>query len=114
MSTRVSAPRSPCPRGRRYDPAVRRLAFAVVLAAVASCGKERVTTDATPREREVRGASGSTKGAGKDLSTPASGEAFAIRITRDACYGMCPVYDLEIDADGSVRYEGTRYANRYG
>lgn len=114
MSTRVSAPRWPCPQGRRYDPVVRRLALVVVLAAVASCGKERVSTEATPREREVRGASGSTKGAGKDLSTPASGETFAVRMTRAACYGTCPVYDLEIDADGSVRFQGTRYVRARG
>ena len=114
MSTRVRAARWPCPRARRYDRVVRRLAFALVLAAVASCGKERVTTEATPREHEVRGAAGSMKGAGKDLSTPASGETFAIRMTRDACYGTCPVYELEIDADGSVRFQGTRYVRARG
>jgi hypothetical protein len=101
-------------RQASYDPLVRRVAFAVGLAALAGCGKERVSTEATPRERVVSGASGSTKGAGKDLSTPASGETFAIRMTRAACYGTCPVYDLEIDADGSVRFEGARYVRVRG
>ena len=52
--------------------------------------------------------------AGKDLSMPVAGETFAIRMTRGACYGLCPVYDLEIDADGSVRFEGTRYVRARG
>lgn len=45
---------------------------------------------------------------------PVAGETFAIRMTRGACYGLCPVYDLEIDADGSVRFEGTRYVRARG
>ena len=98
----------------RYDLVVRGLVFALVVAAAAGCGKERVTTEASPRSGEVRGASGTTKGAGKNLSTPASGETFAIRMTREACYGVCPVYELEIDADGSVRFQGTRYVRARG
>lgn len=93
---------------------MRRLVLAVVLAAVASCGEGRGTTEATPRERVARGASGSTKGVGKDLSTPTSGETFAIRMTRDTCYGTCPAYGLEIDADGSVRFQGRRYVRVRG
>jgi len=98
----------------RYDRRVRRLAIAVfvaidVLATLSACGKERVSSEAAPRERVVRGASGSARTAGKDLSTPASGESFVIRMTRTACYGFCPEYDVEIDADGSVRFQGAHH-----
>ena len=103
----------------RYDLRVRRLALAVflaidVVATSSACGKERVSPEATPRERVVRGASGDARGAGKDLSTPASGESFVIRMTRTACYGVCPEYDVEIDADGSVRFQGARYVRVRG
>lgn len=33
---------------------------------------------------------------------------------RDGCYGACPVYDLEIDTDGSVRFQGMRYVRVRG
>jgi hypothetical protein len=99
---------------------MRRSAFAVLvavglLAGVSACGKERVSTDATPREREVRGASAGRIGAaGKDRSTPASGESFTVRMSRTSCYGLCPEYDVELDADGSVRFNGAHFVRVRG
>ena len=39
----------------------------------------------------------------KDWST------LKISLQRSACFGRCPVYDVEIDGDGTVYYDGKNY-----
>jgi hypothetical protein len=38
----------------------------------------------------------------------------AIRLHRDACFGHCPVYDVEIKADGTVGFDGKEYVKSVG
>src|SRR5262245_61810660 len=32
--------------------------------------------------------------------------ALLVSLQRDSCFGWCPAYRLDIDVDGTVRYEG--------
>jgi hypothetical protein len=53
-------------------------------------------------------------GLGEDRSEPAGDVRYVVRLERSACYGTCPVYGVEIDASGAVRYQGTRYVRVRG
>ena len=47
--------------------------------------------------------------------SPAAQEAdVEITLTRGACYGACPVYEVSITGDGAVTYEGRRFVNVLG
>jgi hypothetical protein len=39
---------------------------------------------------------------------------FRIRQSRSPCFGTCPVYNLEVQADGQVVYEGFSYVSSFG
>jgi hypothetical protein len=39
---------------------------------------------------------------------------FLIKLTRTACYGVCPVYDVMVDADGRVTYRGDEHVGVKG
>lgn len=39
---------------------------------------------------------------------------FFLSIERTPCYGRCPIYTLEVDARGHVRYEGERFVEKTG
>ena len=42
----------------------------------------------------------------QEQEQPPAGD-FELRMTRSACYGICPSYSLTIHADGGVDYEGS-------
>jgi hypothetical protein len=86
----------------------------VALVGALACGKESAPREGSPRSGEVRGASGGSKAVGKDLTQAAEGEPYVVKLERSACYGVCPVYTVEIDRDGSVRYDGARYVRERG
>nr|MBP7654307.1 hypothetical protein [Candidatus Dependentiae bacterium] len=44
----------------------------------------------------------------------AIGEFEKIKLSRTACYGPCPIYDLEISADGNVDYTGNGFVSVNG
>ncbi len=44
----------------------------------------------------------------------AIGEFDKITLSRTACYGFCPIYDLEISADGNVDYTGKGFVSVNG
>ncbi|KAB3530299.1 hypothetical protein F8154_13995 [Alkaliphilus pronyensis] len=37
-----------------------------------------------------------------------------IRLERTMCYGTCPVYNVTVNKDGKVKYEGEMYVYRIG
>lgn len=37
-----------------------------------------------------------------------------IRLSRGACFGFCPVYEVTINGDGEVRYQGRNFVNVVG
>ncbi len=46
--------------------------------------------------------------------TPVVPEDTVIRLERTACLGTCPVYSVEIDATGAIRYEGSSHVRVTG
>jgi hypothetical protein len=48
------------------------------------------------------------------VPTAASYSDLAISMKRGACFGSCPVYNLTIDADGGVTYEGIMFVKVEG
>jgi hypothetical protein len=48
------------------------------------------------------------------LQTPALPSPVVITIERTACYGMCPVYSLEITGGGTVTYQGRQFVRVIG
>lgn len=38
----------------------------------------------------------------------------AVKLSRTACYGKCPVYDVEIKSDGTVIYDGKAFVKSLG
>lgn len=55
-------------------------------------------------ERDIPNASGEE----------AAREISAISLFRSPCFGSCPVYKVEITADGSVHFEGEEYVDQKG
>lgn len=51
---------------------------------------------------------------GKDLSEMTSPLPYVIRLEREACYGLCPIYTLEISEDGRVDYVGKEFVRERG
>ena len=45
---------------------------------------------------------------------PAVPADFALTLQRRACYGPCPVYSVDVDASGAVRYRGEYYVRVIG
>lgn len=88
-----------------------------LLLLLAACGKESGTVpDRKPASAETRGAGadGKTLGKAPDLSELASGERFVVRLKREECYGLCPAYTVDIDADGNVTWNGEAYVGHKG
>ncbi len=42
------------------------------------------------------------------------GDELTIRLERKGCYGQCPMYILDIQPDGSVKFEGKGYTKTIG
>jgi hypothetical protein len=90
------------------------------IAILASCTKENLSTAPTePHVANVEGATSSLTDAaalrGRDFTESAlDNERFAIRLERKPCYGLCPVYVIEIGESGLVRYNGTQYVKQHG
>jgi hypothetical protein len=86
------------------------------LASATACKKERAFTDARPSSSTVSGAiSADTPSRGRDQSQPASGdETFVIKLERTGCYGVCPIYTVELRSDGTVDYRGERFVGKRG
>jgi hypothetical protein len=38
----------------------------------------------------------------------------AIRLQRSGCYGSCPIYEVELAADGQVKYVGDKFVDEVG
>jgi hypothetical protein len=78
----------------------------------AGCRKETIVVDGGSGPSTVL-PSGATGGdaavLGKDRSESASQERFVVRMERDACFGLCPAYVVEVGADGAIEYEGKRF-----
>ena len=90
-------------------------ASVLVFAMAIACKKEAVTLDAGPAAHVVNGATSATPTTlGKSLSQPAAGERFVVKLERDPCYGLCPSYTVEVDADGAVRYHGRKFVGVRG
>jgi hypothetical protein len=85
-------------------PRVATLSSLVVLVLL-GCHKEP-TRGAGRNRPEIQRATLTTAVRGRDLTSPKRGEPFVIRLARTACYGYCPVYQIEIRADGRVDYVG--------
>jgi hypothetical protein len=49
---------------------------------------------------------------GPNLEQPIS--ELAVRMERKGCYGRCPMYILDIQPDGSVKFEGKGYTSTVG
>jgi len=48
-------------------------------------------------------------------SAPAAGLAFdSVSLRRDACFGHCPVYNVEVKADGTISFTGKEYVKSLG
>ncbi len=47
-------------------------------------------------------------------SVPASDTSVVIKLSRTECFGECPVYQVEINGDGTVRYEGKKFVRVLG
>jgi hypothetical protein len=45
----------------------------------------------------------------KDGAGPAVQEPVKISLSRSACFGFCPIYQVTLSDNGSVVYEGTRF-----
>lgn len=54
------------------------------------------------------------KDGGTYTSDPADPATFLVKLERQACYGMCPVYTLRIDGDGKVTFEGKEHVKAQG
>lgn len=54
------------------------------------------------------------KDGGAYTSAPADPATFLVKLERQACYGMCPVYTLRIDGDGKVTFEGKDHVKAKG
>jgi hypothetical protein len=94
--------------------------FAFV-AFVVACTKENVSSTPTePHVASIEGATSSLNDAGprrRDFTQPAPDNEpshFSIRLERQACYGVCPVYTIDINESGGVRYVGAKYVNKRG
>ena len=44
-----------------------------------------------------------------DNGQPHVPQDLSIVLQRGLCFGSCPIYSLEVDESGSVRYEGDRF-----
>ena len=60
----------------------------------------------------LAGCSGSIPGLTK--RTAVRTDDLAITLKRTACYGTCPVYELTIDAEGNVAFEGIKHTKTLG
>ena len=60
----------------------------------------------------LSGCSGTIRGLKK--RTAVRGDDLAITLVRNACYGTCPVYELTIDADGNVTFDGRKHTKTLG
>lgn len=47
--------------------------------------------------------------AGSAVSAPAGAGFDAVTLERSACYGFCPVYTVDVHADGTVKYVGKEH-----
>ena len=45
---------------------------------------------------------------------PASSSGLLLRLERTGCFGSCPDYFVEVDTDGTVRYQGNHYVRTLG
>ena len=43
-----------------------------------------------------------------------SPEISAIRLQRSGCFGACPIYEVELAADGQVKYVGDKFVDQAG
>ena len=41
-------------------------------------------------------------------------EITAIRLSRGACFGTCPIYEVTVAADGTANWNGERFVERVG
>ncbi len=51
---------------------------------------------------------------GAQEPAPSTLKAAVIKMSRTACFGTCPVYDLELDGSGSVTYVGKKFVRVVG
>ncbi|MDX5404611.1 MAG: DUF6438 domain-containing protein [Bacteroidota bacterium] len=49
----------------------------------------------------------------KEMTLSRDGE-WTYFMRRNGCYGTCPIYEVEIDSDGSMRYVGERFVDPLG
>lgn len=47
-------------------------------------------------------------------SIDSESNGFYMKISRHACYGTCPVYELELDSNGSIAFLGKQYVKTEG
>jgi hypothetical protein len=45
---------------------------------------------------------------------PEPPEISAIRLQRSGCFGACPIYEIELAADGQVKYVGDKFVDQVG
>lgn len=64
----------------------------------------------TPRGGDTTASSPVAAGAGGEHSSRIS----AIRLERQPCFGACPVYAVEVDSAGRVRFEGRAHVQAMG
>lgn len=60
----------------------------------------------------LAGCSGAIPGLTK--GTAVRTDDLVITLKRSACYGTCPVYELTIDADGNVTFDGQKHTKTIG
>ncbi len=70
----------------------------MVVLLVSACAQQKSTASAKNK--------GNTTKAGNNITQ--------IVMDRTACYGTCPVYSLEINSDGSVKYTGRSFVDYEG
>ena len=44
----------------------------------------------------------------------ATASSFSLRLTRGSCEGSCPIYSIDVDHDGRVRWQGERFVKHKG
>jgi hypothetical protein len=81
---------------------------------VVGCGKEPAPISLGPRSGEITGATSGGALRPRDKTEPADGAPYVVKLARDACYGVCPVYSVELRADGTVEYTGKAYVREKG
>ncbi len=78
----------------------------IVMAVRWLCAGLSVAACATPRMQAAD--------SGTVVMVVTADSAPVIRLARGACHGTCPIYSVQLGANGKVRFDGTRFVRHVG